>query len=481
MVTACDTANRANEQGRSAVSAVPDDTDVVREDTYSSESRSVTEPQTPFIELSPELSLVSLATINFDLERNEEQVLAVRNKTVPDSRIRIMVAAYDSVLETYRVVFEADSLAVNRRAFSLSFLDVIGDHNLEIICRGMDEEGRQTLDIFHRTVAPTGFGLYYENVFSVALSGSIEIIELERSGAYQVGQANGESFPIVTQTQDEDSDNMLDIVQTTYYWRFTESSFIAGKVEKIPGEVVEQEQLRELYRKNAAAFADFLSGSWYLAEGGESDAGGSVILNFDGSGSSFTYFTGELQESYNWISTYKVLVSRVEINGENELVPFIRKQFYLKVESLDTIEIRGNDPWSGIYRRLSDSIARSISRPPDGKEDVLDLSGAFYSDEGNELTFKDNKFVLLENGKVLQGGYATYSAAVPVLELRIINSAGIIIESRRYRYTFAEERRDGKIFKTLTLIPGIVGIYGFESTSDTLLRFEQIISAEEEE
>ena len=476
----CDGTGRESDTGAPAVSQRFGESTAPGGELYSSAYSQEAEAQKPLIELEPEYSIISLANVNFDLERNEEQVLAVRDKSAPESPIRIIVAAYDSVLETYRIVFEDTISAVNQRALHLSFLDVVGDHNLEIICRGMDAEGKQTIDIFHRAAAPTGFGLYYANIFSVSLLGSIEILELERSGAYQVGQANGESFPIVTQTQDRESENMLDLVQTTYYWRFTESRYTAGDIEKIPGEVVEQEQLRELYRKNASNFADFLHGSWFLAESPDSGATDTVILNFDSSGSSFTYFTGELQESYNWISTYKVLVSRVEINGENELVPFIRKQFYLQVESLDTVEIRGNDPWSGVYRRLSDSIARTMRTGKTGTNQTPVLAGTFYSDAGNELLFEKNSFRLIEDGKVFQGGFATYQAAAPVLELRIFNNAGISTESRRFRYTYTEEKRDDKIFKTLTLVPGMVGIYGFESTSDSVLRYEQIISADEE-
>lgn len=478
-LSACGNTEPQTQPGGRFVAAIPGARNRESAGETSLAASSETETLTAVIALKPELTLVGLANVNFDLDRNEEQVLAVRDKTRADSPIRIMVAAYDNVLAAYRVVFEAELLASNQRNFSFSFLDVVGDHNLEIVCRGMDSQGRQTMDVFHRTAAPTGFGLYYLNVFSVSLLGSIEIVELERSGAYQVGQANGASFPIVTQTQDNESENMLDLVQTTYYWLFTEAKYIPGKVEKIPGEQVMQTQLRELYRKNAAAFAEFLNGNWYLAESGEHETSGNVILHFDTSGSSFTYYTGELQESYNWISTYKVLVSRVEINGENELVPFIRKQFYLQVESLDAMHIRGGDPWSGLYRRLSDQVVRSLSGIKSDHHDFPTLSGTYYSDTGNELLFEGNSFRLIENGRVFLGGYALYSAAMPVLELRIMSRAGLVTESRRYRYSYSEERRDDKVFRTLSLAPGIIGIYGFEVTADSVLRFEQIVTAED--
>ena len=477
---ACRASVSQSESGDRLISSLPPESSVTHAGAAYTPLPNAADTMKPVVDIEPKYTLVGLANINFDLERNEEQVLAVRDKSVADSRIRILVAAYDNVLERYSIVFEEDILAVNQRTLNLSFLDVVGDHNLEIICRGMDSNGRRTLDIFHRTAAPSGFGLYYGNIFSFAISGSIEFVELERSGAYQVGQSNGESFPIVTQAQDEASDNILDLVQTTFYWRFTDDRYVEGKIEKIPGEEVEQQQLRELYRKNAASFAEFLNGNWYLADAAGEAVAGTVILHFNTADSAFTYFTGGLQESYSWISTYKVLVSRVELNGENELVPFIRKQFYLQVESLDSVRIRGSDAWSGLYRRLSDQIARSLTSHKPAEESFPLLSGLFYSDSGVELLFEGTTFRLVEGGRVLQGGYAMYSAAVPVLELRILDGAGLISESRRYSFSYGEERRDDKIFRTLSLVPGIVGIYGFEATADTSLRYEQIVSADDE-
>ncbi len=425
---------------------------------------------TPKIPLEPDDTLVALANVNFDLEKNEEQVLAMKRRGRADSIIRIAVVAYDSVRQSFEVVFDSDTKSVNPRAFSLSFGDIVGDHNLEIICRGIDGNGNQTLDVFHRTRSPSGFGLYYNRIFAIALQGSIEITEVERSATYQTGYTNGVAFPIITQTLDSESENILDLVQKTYYWRFSEEQYVEGKVEKIPGEDVEQQQLRDLYRKNALAFEEFLNGSWFFTE--EESPASRVILNFNVEDNVFTYFTGELQEAYRWLSTYKVLSNRVEINGNNELVPFIKKHFYIQVESLYTMRIRGSDPWHGLYQKISSQIEHNANEKR--SVEIPQLSGYFYSDAGNELHFDGNNFRLVEGSLARAGGYAIYFAGTQVLELRILNGAGLVEESRRYRIDYAEEKRDDRIYRTLFLIPGIVGIYGFEATEDTFIRFEQI-------
>jgi hypothetical protein len=431
------------------------------------------------IPLARGMTLVGLDNENFDLERNEEQVIALKDSQNPDSPIKVQVAAYDGVLESYQMVFESETSAVNPKAFAFTFLDIVGDHNIEIICRGMDAEGRQTLDVFHRTNAPTGFGLYFRSIFSIALNGAIEIKELNREGPYQVGVADGVSFPIITQSPDEESENTMDLVERTYYWLFSENAYVIGNVEKIPGKDIEQKQLKELFWKNAAAFAEFLQGNWYLVDEG---SGGDIsILNFDERRKTFTFFSGDLQESYKWELTTKLVYNRVVIKGINELVSFISRQFSVQVIDLDTIEIRPTDPAQGTYQRLPAHMAEALSSPSADNREIPQLSGFYFSDVGNELYFEDSYFQLKEGDAIVQGGYAVYFAGSQVLELRVLNNAGLVVESRRYKIDFSQEMQEDKVYRTLYLVPGVVGIYGFEATEDNYIQYEQIEAVNTEE
>ena len=427
----------------------------------------------PWITISDADSFLSLHNINLDLGKDDEQVLAVKSRSSAESPIRILVVAYDKVWNRYRTVYEAKTQAVNVRAFTVEFIDLVGDHNLEILCKGMTVEGELSLDVFRKVPSPSGVGLYYESICQITLDGTIEIPEIERSGAYQLGHSNGKSYPIITLTPDTESENIMDLIQRTYNWRFTESRYMLEKQEQLAGEQIQKEQLRALYRRNAKAFEDFLAGSWYQTDGLETSH--TVILHFEPERRVFTYFTGELQEVYIWDVTYKRLMNRVELNGKNELVPFIRKQFYVQVDDLEKIRVIGSDSWFGSYRKLPEGFMPTPLS--DGKE-LPDLVGQYVSDLGDILDFDYPRFELMQNEKKSAGGYSLYYAGPLVLELKLINETGIVSGSRRFRLQYVEEQRDDKVFRTLFLFPGIIGMYGFEDTENTFIRYEQIVAVE---
>jgi hypothetical protein len=144
---------------------------------------------------------------NLDVDEIEEQIVVYKRREDPEDRIRILIADYDLVRNTYVLSWNGESGANNLRTFAVYTTDVTGDHNLEIVCFGMNNSGEQTLDIFRRTAAPTGLELYYERVLQLSSDASIEIDEHERSDAYSTGLTTGASFPVVHYAQNQDSEN----------------------------------------------------------------------------------------------------------------------------------------------------------------------------------------------------------------------------------------------------------------------------------
>lgn len=440
----------------------------------------------PKIELDPNDTIITLVNANLDFERNDEQIIAVQTRNKLNSRIRIIIAGFDKATNGYREAVQIETHSTNARAFHLTLVDLIGDHLKEIYCRGTNGAGEQTLDVYRKSVSPTGFGLSFSSICALNTDGTMEILEVERSAEYLAGKANGESYPIITLTQDTNSKNLMDLVQTTYRWDFTAGTYVFDRIEKIPGKKIQKEQLSELYRKGSRAFEDHLSGSWYLHdEKTKGKSEGIVAVNFDVSGRRFSIYTGEVQEVYTWFSTFKRLPTRVELNGGNELVPFMRKQLTVEVREIDAIQIVGNDSWAGTYKRIDPAMLNSLTKGSLQTDAISDqipvLSGRYASDTGEEILFNEPSFTLAENGSKLSGGYSVYLANVVILELKVIDEAGLVVDDRRYRIEYSEEQRDDKIFRTIFLYPGIIGIYGFEPVSEEHIRFEQIESLDTEE
>ena len=345
---------------------------------------------------------------------------------------------------------------------------------MEIAFRGMDNDGNQTLDVFRKTSSPIGFGLYYESICSIAVDGTVEIESVERSEAYKDGQTNGESNSIVTLQSDPHSENLLDLIRTRFYWRFSERRYIEDHVDRIPGEVVAQTQLRELFRSGTSAFEKYLTGIWYLESGEVVEEG---FLFFEPETKRFTYYFGNTQEIYLWDGTYKILVNQVEIVGTNELVPYIRKNVYVRVEALDGIRLLGSDPWRGSYRRVAGrglNDLRAAGSPTTTVGSDIELSGSYVSDLGERFVFTGNEFTLEEAGQTISGLFSLYRIDISILELKVREKTGVVTETRRYRLTFEEETKDDRVYRTLYLVPGVVGIYGFEPIGDGYVRYEQI-------
>lgn len=437
----------------------------------------VDESYTPRIAIAPEDTLIAVYNVNLDLETSEEQVLLLKKKAAPLAPLRVVVIAYDNVLNDHRVSFEGDTLATNQNSTELLFVDLVGDHGTEIVCRGMDAAGFQTIDVFRKAVSPRGFGLYFESILALAVDGSVEVETVERSNAYKDGYANGESFPIITLATPEDADNLLDLVQRRYFWRFSDRAYVLGAEERISGAAVEQAQLNELYRSRAEAFEPWLSGVWFLESG---EIGPTVYLYFEPEERRFTYFVGDLQEVYTWGHTYKILVNRVELTGVNEHVPYMRRNLYVQVDGIDRIRLLGTDSWVGSYRRMPDYLLRTngygATGVPRGEVDTapFELDGRYVGDTGDVAEFRGDRFTLTEGELVSDGFFSIYQTNVPVLEMLIRDRTGIVQEHRRFRASYSEETRDNRVYRTLVLEPGVVGVYGFESSGDPVIRFEQI-------
>ena len=94
---------------------------------------------TPKVPLDEREKLIKVINTNLDLDTNDEQILVLRQKEDPQGVLKIAVIDYDPVRTTYSRTWESLTNATNLRLLEISLTDVVGDHNLEIVCRGMNE------------------------------------------------------------------------------------------------------------------------------------------------------------------------------------------------------------------------------------------------------------------------------------------------------------------------------------------------------
>ena len=420
---------------------------------------------------------------NLDIDQLDEQIIVFKKKNDPEDRIQIMVVDFDTVRNTYVPVWIGKTLATNNRNFTLYTADVLGDHVPEIICMGRNNKGEQTLDIFRKTLPPQGLGLYYTSIFSQSSTGSIEIQEQPRSEAYRLLQKNDPSFPIFVFNRDPESSNFMDLIKFTYYWNQREQHYVLGGEEKVPGQIQAEKQLAELFAKDADAFEQFLFGPWYRISTGVKNPPTSLqqeMVYFDPLSRRIVFYNNEMQEILVWRSSYRTIYKGLYINTHNEAIPSIQKQISISVVGMDTVELQVrsiDDTWSSTYKKLSKELQnRYISaRIPKITLSPIQLEGTFKNQEGIEIAFKGNSFILIENEKRSSGVYTLYSFQEhTILELKGLKPNGLSEFLRSYSVLLQEEKKSPQIIRNLILTPVKVEVSKVIEQGGDSLRLYQI-------
>lgn len=424
--------------------------------------------------------IVQVLNLNLDLDQYDEQVVVLKWQDDPESLVHVLVADFDTVRNTWILTWTGTTQATDIRSFTIFFEDVVGDHNLEIACSGMNAAGEQTLSVFRKTRSPVGYGLYYTTITDITSDGTIEIQYKDRSQAYQMNQRNGVSFPIVAYARDPESDNIMDLIQITYNWRFQDNRYVETHRERIPGEQIEEQQLKELFRSGAEAFEKFLSGPWYRVDTVDEGYGyelGDMIL-FDPAERRIYFYSGGVQEVYVWTKSDRTIFRGLYISTHNEAISFLRRQVRISVRTLDSIqlEIHGTEEWRGTYRKLAPGLQAELlhARRPEVHMHPVELQGLYKSDEGMEIVFDRPHFTLSEGERELHGGFATFHMESDILQLKVVRRNGLVQETRTYRMELSEERDETRVLRTLELQPGELGVYGFTPSLSDPIKLDQI-------
>ena len=439
----------------------------------------------PKIPLDSGEKLLFAINVNLDLDTTDEQILVVREKDDPQAPIKIAVVDFDSVRNSYVRTWEAFSRATNLKTFEVALKDLVGDHNLEIVCRGINSEGKLTLDVFRKTASPNGLGLYFVEIFRIESYGSVEIEEIERSEGYHLGQKNGPSFPIVAFTQDTDSENVLDRIKYFYNWQYQQNRYVLTSTEKQPGAVVEEKQLEELFSSTEVEpFEQYLAGPWYLS----GSRGEEEILFFLPEERTISIFSGDVQEMYTWLKSFRNLSNRLLIYAENAAIDSINKRFWVEVKSMNMIDLSiiGVERWdryNGSYIRLSEEVQESLLFK-EGQEVTLSdltLNGLYRSDSGIEIIFEAPNFTWISENGDFFGAYAVIDLDQPVLYLKGLDKNGLPTRDFTFVMDYTEKLERNHLYRTLNLIPGLIGVHGVKTISNESYLFEQFEIIEDDD
>lgn len=442
----------------------------------------------PKISMDPGQFIVTIIQTNLDLDTEDEQIIVHKINRGEDSHIIVDVIDFDSIRDKYVISWEFETQATNVRSFDLDLIDVTGDHNLEIICRGSFGNDTQTLDILKRNQQKTNYGLLtYNPILSLKENGNIEIQQNPRSQSYKTGISNGKSFPVIATVSSSEVENRFDIIRKSYYWRNDEGTFSLINTEKIPGKQIEDSRLRSILAGTKNKFENFLSSMWVLTSQEENSNGPLVLFELDKR--KITFFDKDIQEVYRWESSTKTLYNTLIINCRNDIVPYLKVTLYIRIADISTIDLvykddsvrntkkATNKNWSGKYLKTDKTLEDYLftrDTAGDRKDTETHLTGYYKSDYGEEIYFDPPRFELRKDGTIYRGGVYKFNIGVDILQLKYIDDNHKVIKTETYKYDFMVNKSDLEIVRTLVLIPGSLNVTGFIPSGETFIRYEQI-------
>lgn len=309
------------------------------------------------VPLSKNEYLLQVINTNLDLDVTDEQILVIKIVDDPELPIKIAVIDFDEIMATYGRSWESFTNGTNHRIFEIEFLDIVGDYNKEIVFYGMKNKD-VTLDVFRRTPSLSNPGLMFMPICQLISDGTISITRKKRSATYELGQKTGESFPIIVERRDKESDNENDMIRETYRWVYSSTKYeFIPPVEKIAGKIIEDKKFNELKAsRGTKAFETFLEGPWY-----NSKDLNKIILFFPDE-KQVIFYTDNTQEVYSWdYSSRRSNPLQLILMIRNILVRSIKKTLNVTAKSLHSLDISTNDEfWAGDYLKVKEELQESL-------------------------------------------------------------------------------------------------------------------------
>ncbi|WP_076487676.1 pallilysin-related adhesin [Alkalispirochaeta americana] len=450
------------------------------------------------VNLSDEYLLISTHNVSLTMSEPDEQIVVVKRRDDPSDRVRLLVAIFDPLRNIYRVSWEGVTEATGMRSFSVSTMDLTGDHQEEIIGTGIDPAGKQTINVFRQEPRERGQrDLLFREIFSGTTDGSIEIADRRRSDAYRTLQSTGESFPILLFQRNDQTEDPHDLIRSEYRWNAESGQYHLAHQEELPGVQAEQAQLRELYDADTAGMEQFLSGPWFRST--ESAAGSPAELAFfDTANQRVSLFHSDAQEQYEWVNSYKAIYQSgpgLLMNLRNAVLRTVRRQIAVTVLGTDTIRINvdGAEYWNGQYQRMTPGIQEGTVRNHRVSRPDFILQGVYRNENHQEILFDAPHFRFRSDRFDWRGGFNLMQPGSPLLELKIVEATGDASAdvlspetgertasrvngsfNQRYRLEYSEERSEDRVVRRIHMTPVVFTVDGLVETGAAPVVLEQV-------
>jgi hypothetical protein len=430
--------------------------------------------------------LVSVLTQDLDGDLLDEQIIAYRNLSKPDSPIFLSYIVFDREINGYKRIWDTPTVVTRPGTMSLYTQDITGDRGLCLILTGMNSREDRTMTIFRRNAESEGEP--FLKIAEIEIDGSIQIQEAERSQAYRMGLTSGKSFTIAAYGRDAESNNILDQIEITYRYNPNTGRFEQSHLNRIPGSQIEQRRVRELLSGGSREFEEFISGLWYyVSPQGTLDT--RQYIYFDPQNRELIFYSEEVQQVFSWQNSSATRYG-IYISSQNISVTNLRRSIDIELESLNSIRVKVfedvrlkigvSDSWHGSYRKAESryggggrgnafpKIADASGEDEPGSPGSY-LDAAYDGIIGKLVFLKNGEYELYSGNASRRGNYAFFTLDNQmVLELRPGTITGLA------RETYLVEPENGETphevpWKALTLVRVRLSTQGFQEVHEAAI------------
>ena len=393
-----------------------------------------------FIELLPSETLINTITIDFNNDGYDDEIITVRR--LGSDVFTIIPGLFNPETADYDRLGDIPTSISKIRTFSLSGMDLTGDHRNALVYQGVADDENYVMQIF--LWDPSGGTGDYEDVEGVrgalvkigdfVSDGTIFIQQTERSDSYQLSLSRGESFSVWVYESEKITDEKGNTVsgqnqiQKEYKWNSSSKKYEFANEIKVTAGKLAANELSRIQDGTVETFAAFLNGLWYKTSN-EDNVIRYIYYNYEDR--EIILLQSDSQEVYEWEDN-KLRHNGIYLYTVNADITNLQRRFDVLLVSVDEIKItlydsiglaiKESSEWDGQYKKMSlqSSFEETVEQEKNKILAQLESEEAWKTIDGlNTISLKESQYTFDFDNMQEAGLYSMMKiGAYDVLALR---------------------------------------------------------------
>ena len=392
-----------------------------------------------FITLLPNETLINSITLDFNNDGYDDEVITVRKASSED--FAIIPGLFNPETADYDRLEAIPTSISHIRTFSISGMDLTGDHRNALIYQGVADDDNYVMQLF-LWVDDNYDGGELINIGDFVSDGTIFIQQVERSDSYQLSLSKGESFSVWVYESEKQTDENGKIVQgqnqiqKEYKWNASSRKYELFNEIKVTAGRLAANELSRIQDGTIETFAAFLDGLWYKTSNEDNTI---RYIYFDYSKREIILLLSDSQEVYEWDDS-KLRHNGIYLYTVNSDITNLQRRFDILLTSIDEIKITLYDSiglvitqsslWDGQYKKMNLQSSIEENDTEEKNRFLVQLEGddVWTSDDGNySISFADMRYDFVSETERERGLYSMMKiGSYDVLQLRSTSYSSVL-------------------------------------------------------